>query len=84
MSERRILSSTFTRWLSGNRRRFGEDWMGEMSWKEGQIIHEFTRYAGFMYASTKDFTQWLDDKFDSVIQETMKKQGKTSLVGLEM
>ena len=82
MSERRILVRTFENWLDGNRRRFGDDWLGEMSWKMTDVINQFTRYAGFMYSSTKDFEDWLDNELDSVIVQTMRKTRKDELIGL--
>jgi hypothetical protein len=84
MSERRILVRTFDNWLDAKRVKFGEDWLGEMSWKMTDVINQFTRYAGFMYSSTSDFTDWLDNEFDSVIVESMRKTRKDSLIGLEV
>ena len=76
MSERRILYRTFDNWLGANRKRFGEDWMDESSWNMSNIINQFIRHAGFMYSSTKDFEQWLDDEFDSLIQQSIRDASK--------
>jgi hypothetical protein len=79
MSERRILYRTFDNWLGGHRKRFGPDWMGESSWSMNNIVNQFIRYAGFMYSSTKDFEQWLDNEFDSLIQQSVRDAGKPTI-----